>query len=173
MYNQYMEEKIQFVDKNDQPIGAGTREEAWAKGIYQRLSIILLTDGEGNVLLQKRSELKKIYPGAWTASASGHVDEGETYEMAARRELKEEIGVDTELQYVGKFLTEEIIDEKDARMFNSVFTGMLSRNTKLNLDEKEVSDTDWFKISELVNNFSSNPTLYTPSLKQSIHQFFI
>ncbi len=32
-----MSEKIIFVDENDQPIGIGTREEAWAKGIRVRI----------------------------------------------------------------------------------------------------------------------------------------
>lgn len=163
-----MEERIQFVDENDQPIGGGTREEAWAKGIYKRLAIILLIDGNGNVLLQKRSESKKVYPGAWTASASGHVDEEEEYEAAGKREMKEEIGIATDLNFVGKFLLEELIGDKDARMFNAVFVGIISPDTEITVDENEVSETKWFKIDELQDIFTSNPDMYTPTLKESI-----
>ena len=83
-----MPERIQIVDKNDQPIGTSTRQEAWANGSYYRLVQIVLRDEEGNFLLQKRSMTKSLYPGRWTNAASGHVDEDETYQIAAPRELQ-------------------------------------------------------------------------------------
>ena len=39
-----MTESIIFVDENDNPIGTGTREEAWAKGIYVRIVRAILKD---------------------------------------------------------------------------------------------------------------------------------
>ena len=72
-----MPERIQIVDEKDQPIGASTRQEAWASGSYYRLVQIILRDKEGNFLLQKRSPKKALYPNRWTNAASGHVDEGD------------------------------------------------------------------------------------------------
>ncbi len=163
-----MSERIQFVDNNDQIIGAGTREEAWANGYYQRLAIILLTDGQGNVLLQKRDHAKKIYPDRWTATASGHVDEGETYEIAAARELEEEMGIVAEVAYLGKFRTEEKLGEKDARMFNAVFTGTIARDTVITIEKKEVNEARWFNVRELQADLSLHPDAYTPSLKNPL-----
>lgn len=36
---------------------------------------------------------KDTWPGAWDSSCSGHVDSGEDYDAAARRELGEELGI--------------------------------------------------------------------------------
>lgn len=163
-----MSERIQFVNENDEPTGAGTREEAWSNGYFQRLVVVLLKDEEGNVLLQKRSESKKVYPGAWTATASGHVDEGETYEAAAARELKEEAGVETNLTYISKFLTKEIIGVKDVRMFNAVFLGVISHDLRTHVEEGEVTDLTWFTIKELTRQFESSPSMFTPALKETI-----
>ncbi len=46
------------------------------------------------VLLQKRAQNKESYPGCYDISSAGHLLRGESYEEAARRELKEELGLD-------------------------------------------------------------------------------
>lgn len=89
-----MDERIIFADENDVQIGVGTREEAWAKGLYVRIVRAILKDEKGRILSQHRSPTKKSYANCWTDSASGHVDEGESYDFAISRELKEEIGLE-------------------------------------------------------------------------------
>src|ERR1044072_9307689 len=110
-----MPERIQIVDENDQPIGASTRQEAWASGSYYRLVQIILRDKEGNFLLQKRSSKKALYPNRWTNAASGHVDEGETYETSAPRELQEEVGISVPLEFLGRILIQR---KEDGKTFN-------------------------------------------------------
>ena len=45
------------------------------------------------LLLQKRSAQKDSFPGLYDISAAGHLDPGEDFAAAARRELAEELGV--------------------------------------------------------------------------------
>ena len=65
--------------------------------------MIFLARFDGRILLQHRSPNKTIFPGCWDSSSSFHVTFGETYEQAARRELKEETGISAPLTYLGKF----------------------------------------------------------------------
>lgn len=58
----------------------------------RRLSVILLVDPRGWVLLQERDEHAPISPNKW-GMVGGHVDDGEDFELAAYRELEEETGV--------------------------------------------------------------------------------
>jgi len=51
-------------------------------------SVGVLVEREGKVLLIER----KKFPFGW-APPAGHIDDGEDYETAARRELKEEVGL--------------------------------------------------------------------------------
>jgi len=53
----------------------------------------LVFDKAGRVFLQKRSQAKDSCPGRWDSSCSGHLDAGEDYDVAATRELREEIGL--------------------------------------------------------------------------------
>ncbi len=65
-----------------------------AKGLASpRSATIFVFNAAGQIFLQKRSMKKDVSPGLWTVSCSGHVDAGEDYDTAARRELGEELGL--------------------------------------------------------------------------------
>lgn len=168
-----MPERIQIVDENDRPIGATTRQEAWASGLYYRLVQIVLRDEDGNFLLQKRSMEKPLYPGRWTNAASGHVDEGETYETSAPCELNEEIGVDAPLTFIGKFLVQKTMDDKIINQFNSVFEGQIPRDTKFALQPEEVSEVRWFTPEELQKNIADSPENFTPAIVKAVEEFYL
>src|SRR3954453_1336251 len=57
-----------------------------------RLSVILLVDARGRVLLQERDEHAPRAAGQW-GLVGGHVEDGEDFEAAAYRELAEETGI--------------------------------------------------------------------------------
>lgn len=167
-----MEEKIQYVDENDRPTGSGTREKAWAEGIPHRLVRVILRDENGKILSQRRSVNKKAYPNRWTDSASGHVDEGEDYETAIHREMFEEIGVTTELQFLGTFLLVGEQDGVKVPVFNGVFEGAIPATTSIKPSEDEVSEVAWMGLDELKNSMKDNPDLYTPGFVETINRFY-
>jgi 8-oxo-dGTP diphosphatase len=56
------------------------------------ISVVLLVDPRGWVLLQERDEHAPIAPDKW-GMVGGHVEDGEVFEAAAYRELEEETGI--------------------------------------------------------------------------------
>jgi len=167
-----MGERIIFVNNNDIPIGIGTREEAWAKGIYVRVVRVILQDENGRILSQRRSAQKKSYANRWTDSASGHVDEGDTYDSAINRELEEELGIYTKLSFIGKFASKDTIDNKSIAEFNAVYQGNIHSSLPLKLQENEVSDTKWYELAELKQLMQEKPDLFTPGFRELIHRFY-
>lgn len=93
------EEIYAVVDRDDRVVGKASRREIHQKGLLHRSVHIFIFNRKGQLYLQKRSMSKDQYPGHWDSSASGHVDWGETYETAASRELKEELGINPRLIY--------------------------------------------------------------------------
>lgn len=168
-----MRERIQIVDEDDAPIGGSTRQEAWENGSYHRLAQIVLHDKEGNILLQKRSAHKSLYPGRWTNAASGHVDEGETYETAATRELVEEIGVNIQLEEIGKLLLSTRRDNKIINQFIGVFEGCVPRSTEFKINPKEVSEIRWFGLEELKASLVDDADEFTPAMVKAMQQFYM
>lgn len=121
------------VDKKDNIIGYRTRKECHSdKSLIHRSVNIIIYDGD-NILLQKRSMSKDLYPGLFTVSASGHVDKGESYMSTAKREMKEEIGINIPLKLVKKILIELPVETE----VTAIYTGKYSGKLKLNKTEVE------------------------------------
>jgi isopentenyl-diphosphate delta-isomerase len=167
-----MTERLVLVDENDQPIGVGDRKVAWAKGYYTRNVRIVLRDEMGRFLSQKRSMKKAIYAGMWTVAASGHVDEGETWETAALRETKEEIGISVDLKFVGDFVFKNDEGDKKVRQIIRVYEGTIDSATEFNLEEDEVEAMKWYELDELKSSMQQAPTEFTPSFIETMSKFY-
>lgn len=58
---------------------------------------VCVFNSEGRLLIQKRHESKRAWPGIWDISVSGHTMSGENTQQSAMREAKEELGLDIDL----------------------------------------------------------------------------
>ncbi len=87
------DEDFDVVDEHDHVVETRHRDQVHARDLRHRAVHILIFNETGDLLLQKRSPWKDRNPGLWDSSTAGHVDAGESYEQAAHRELREEIGI--------------------------------------------------------------------------------
>jgi isopentenyl-diphosphate delta-isomerase len=167
-----MIERLILVDENDQLIGIGDRKEAWANGYYTRNVRIVLRDQKGRFLSQKRSMKKDTFAGMWTVAASGHVDEGETWDEAARRETMEEIGVSADLKLVGDFVFKNDEGNKKIRQIIYVYEGVIDSAMQFALEKDEVEDIKWYGLDELTSLMQETPDEFTPSFRETIGRFY-
>ena len=87
------DELIDVVDENDVVIGRAGRREAYARRLRHRCSFILVRNGDGRIFVHRRTTTKQIFPGAYDMWVGGVVGAGESYDDAAWREAREELGV--------------------------------------------------------------------------------
>lgn len=121
------DELFDVVDADDKPIGRSTRKEVHEKNLIHRAVHVLVFNKNRDCLLQKRSMLKDKHPGVWDSSAAGHLDAGEDYETAARRELAEELGItDTPLIKVGTLPPTEQTGFEHVTIYAAVQDGRVS-----------------------------------------------
>lgn len=85
-----------------------TRKEVHEKGLWHRAVVLFIINDKNEVLLQKRSATKKMWPNLWDITAGGHVLSGEFGYQAILREAKEEINLNLtkeELIFIGSTIS--------------------------------------------------------------------
>lgn len=164
---------IQIVDEHNEPVGSATKQEAWTKGLIHRVVRVMIEDGRGSVLLQKRALAKELFPGRWDNSAAGHVDAGETYQQAVARELFEELGLkDVPLKPKGEFYIDETWEGRCMKRFCQVYHVILPDLPPLTLPPEEVEKVQWMPIDEVRKMVADHPDQVSDGLRQVFERFY-
>ena len=154
--------KVIIVDEKNQVIAAEEISYAVSRRLIRRVIRVMIFN-ENKVLLQKRSSSAYHFPNVWETTASGHVDEEETYEIAAKRELDEEVGIKgIPLQSIAHYYREETYKNCLLKSFETIFIG--DHNGSFTIDEHEVSEAKWFSVSALEKMMKNKPEEFTPGL---------
>ena len=118
------EELFDVTDEQDKVLRQATRREVHEQGLIHRAVHILVFNKHHDCYLQQRSLLKDRHPGVWDSSAAGHLDAGEDYDRAARRELEEELGItDTKLLRIGTLPPTEATGMEHVALYAALYNG--------------------------------------------------
>jgi 16S rRNA (adenine1518-N6/adenine1519-N6)-dimethyltransferase len=123
-----LNERFPVVDKNDRIRGYASRSEVHGNNLLHRAVHILIFNQAGDVYLQQRSRWKDRHPLKWDSSAAGHMTVGENYDETARRELKEELGVDVPLERIFGLTASSRTDHEFIWGYRGVVSGDLFPN---------------------------------------------
>ena len=161
-----MAELLDIVDENDNVIGQKERDACLKEKLLHRAIHVFVFNSKGDLLLQKRSSQKKTYPGLWTSSCSGHVSSKQTYEEAAVRELKEELGINVaSLEEVEKFKDLNPIDMEIAKLFKVFHEG------PFDFSKDEVNEVKFVPLGKLKEDMKKSPEKYTPDFALALSIF--
>jgi len=152
-----MEEMFEVLDSNGVFTGeVASRAVCHAQGLWHRAVVVFLLNSKNQVLLQKRSLTKRIWPGQWDVSSGGHVLAGELGFEAALRECREELGVSlqpTDLTFIGGCISAE----RQGDIFNQHFNDFFVARKDLALSDftlqpEEVSEVKWVDEDDIVRD---------------------
>ena len=121
-------EQFPVVDENDEVQGYATRSEVHGNNLRHRAVHILIFNQLGDMYLQQRSRWKDRHPLKWDSSAAGHVTLEENYDETARRELKEELGVDVPLERIFRLTASSRTGHEFICGYQGVISGDLTPN---------------------------------------------
>lgn len=125
------------------------------RGYYHLVVEILVRHREGDYLLMRRSLSKNKVPGRWEASASGSVLSGEASLEAAKRELREETGIDRgDFSYLGRHVYGEL-----GVIFHNYLCLTDFKKDKITLQEGETMDYRWITAEEFKDFITSDQAI--------------
>lgn len=160
-----MPEIFDIVDDEDRVIGQATREEVHRRRLLHRSVHVYVFSSAGELYLQKRSRQKDLYAGKWTGSASGHLEPGESYESAARRELEEELGIGPAVHEAYRF----DYDGTEEREKSALFLARHDGPMRLSLEE--VSDGRFVPVDEVRLWLERRPEDFAPGFRAGFERF--
>jgi isopentenyl-diphosphate delta-isomerase len=120
MNSSFENEILEIVDSNDNVIGKATRGEIHRQRLFHRAVHVFIFNPAGQIYIRRRSRSNDPHAGKLDSSVAGHVSPGETYEEAAVRELREQLGVKTGLKEMLRVPASELTDNEYVVLFGAV-----------------------------------------------------
>jgi isopentenyl-diphosphate Delta-isomerase len=136
-------ESLILVDEADREVGHMSKARCHdGRGILHRAFSLLIFNESGELLLQRRSASKRLWPHYWSNSCCSHPRRSESMEAAIHRRLYEELGLRCPLHFLFKFQYQAQFDNVGSEHeLCSVFIGRSAGQVRV--DHNEVSDWRW------------------------------
>ena len=140
-----MTELLDWIDEQGNVITAIPKKEAYEKQrIINIVHTFVIEPENGKIFLQKRAPHVLYKPNCWCTSAGGHVRAGEQIDVAAKRELAEEIGIETTPQYLEKI---QYKHHNGHVMHLHIYATITDE--KVYFTDGEVSEGEYFSLEEI------------------------
>lgn len=154
------EELFDVVDEHDHVIEQLPRSVVHARKLLHRAANVFVFNSAGALLLQFRSATKDEYPHCYTSSASGHLSAGEDYLESAEREMLEEIGIQTPLEWLEKFPGTPHNAYEHTVLFRTFSDGPFT------FDPQEIERGGFFELAVIDQMLLENEEQFTPPFRQ-------
>lgn len=155
-----MDNLIALVNPNDEVIGFSDKNSVHIAGELHRAFSIFVFNSKGELMLHKRALDKYHSPGLWTNTCCSHLPKGMKMEEASHTRLFEEMGFDTEMQYVTKFhYRVEFGNGLIENEIDYIYIGLYNENP--NPNPTEVAEYKWMALHDVSKDIDLNPDNYT------------
>ena len=157
------EEMFPLVDEEGNITGAATRGECHnGSKLLHPVVHLHVFNSQGELYLQKRPDWKDIQPGKWDTAVGGHVDLGESVEMALKREAREELGI---TDFTPERLMHYVFES--AREKELVFTHSTTYDRTVTPSE-ELDGGRFWSLEEIRSNLGKE--IFTPNFENEFRK---
>ena len=149
-----------LVDELDHETGIAEKLEAHRKGLLHRAFSVLLFNSKGELLLQQRAAGKYHSGNLWTNTCCSHPRKGEPVKLAAQRKLKQEMGIEANLEFSHKFIYKAALDHGlTEHEYDYVFFGVSDHVPVINPEEAQAWRFE--TLDQVREEIENRPELFT------------
>ena len=157
------QEMFPIVDEQGNIIDAATRGECHdgSKRLHPVVHLHVF-NSRGELYLQKRPEWKDIQPGKWDTAVGGHIDLGESTELALKREAKEELGItDFEPELLTTYVFESSREKELVFAYKTTYDGNIAPSD-------ELDGGQFFSLEEIRSKIGAE--MFTPNFESEFQK---
>jgi 8-oxo-dGTP pyrophosphatase MutT (NUDIX family) len=159
-----MDEIVTIVDRMNKIVGSAPRSRMRSERLTHRATYLLVISDSGELFVQKRTLSKDVYPGFYDPATGGVVLKDESYESAAARELKEELGiVGVPIEFHGDFFFEDQFCSVWGRVFSCKHSGPFV------LQAEEVAAGEFMRFEDVFRRATEEP--FTPDSLEAVQLY--
>lgn len=160
------EEMVDRLDASGRIVGVLPRSQAHLESAGLRVVHVFLFDARGRLLIHQLSDQKR-FAGAWGSSVAGAVRAGEAPRKAARRELREELGIaGVRLRSLGRIRFSGDGITKHIFLYAAVHNG-----APLRPDPKEISAFEFLPLDAIRDVVRHRERPFTPTFLSAFDAF--
>jgi isopentenyl-diphosphate delta-isomerase len=156
--------RVLLVDSNDEVLGEEEKIAVHRLGLLHRAFSVVLTNGRGQLLLQRRASQKYHSGGLWANSCCGHPDRADAA-VASAAEIRgwEELGIEVSLRPIFTTVYRARVSP-DMTEFEFVHGFWAHCELSGRPDASEVSEVAWCELDDIASRIDRNAQLYAPWL---------
>ncbi len=163
---QAMARTVILVDERNNPVGTQEAVQAHtgAGQLHRAFSVYVFRNAHKEILIQRRSQAKMLWPLTWANTCCSHPMEGESAVEAGIRRLREEFGFAVALREGPDFVyrAEDPNGRGVEHEYVTILVGEVLDDTDPKPDPGEIADWKWVEVRKLLGDMQKNPLLYAP-----------
>ncbi len=159
-------EQLILVDRDDNELGYLSKAlcHDGAGKLHRAFSLFLFNE-DGELLLQRRGEGKRLWPGFWSNSCCSHPRRGESMDTATARRLRDELNIETSLEHLYSFCyTADFGDAGSENELCHVYLGRIESEVRPN--DSEIAAIRFVSARALDRELLQSPGRFTPWFQQ-------
>ena len=143
-----MEEILDVFDIKGNYMGSKPRSYCHGEnpGVYHKVVWIWIVNSKNEILVQKRSALKKKSPNKWDMPAAGHVASGESVINTCIRETNEELGLNVKKEDF--IFLKELTIQSGWELAQIYLLKIDVDISNIKLQKEEVEEIKWLSFEE-------------------------